>query len=270
MYWHQGFDKVPLVIGPCVQQWKNLHRDWEIHLLDQNNVCEFIEPLAIKQKTLEKMTLAHRSDLIRTQLLIKYGGVWVDPTCFPLQKLEAWLPENMKAGFFFFFKPGRDRIISNWFIAAEKDNMVLKTLYDALNTYWNDNNFKNLGRADTSFEKQINRLLNRNLVFPTLWFSFFFTKVLRVYPYMVYHFMIYQLISKHKYIKQQFEKMPKQYAEPAHCIQLAGMMEGLNPDIKRIIDERTVPLFKLTWKISQNEIDQKSNLEYLFNQNTES
>ena len=144
MYWHQGFDDAPKVIGPCVQQWKNLHPDWEINLLDQNNVYEFIEPLTIKQKILEKMSLAHRSDLIRTQLLIKHGGVWVDSTCFPLMKLDNWLPKNMQAGFFFFYRPGRDRIISNWFIASEKDNMVLKTLYDELITYWNNHNFKNL------------------------------------------------------------------------------------------------------------------------------
>ncbi|MFT4848924.1 MAG: hypothetical protein ACI83B_001462 [Sediminicola sp.] len=266
MYWHQGFDRAPSFLGPCIQQWRNLHPDWELHLLDQDNICNFAEPLAIKQTTLAKMTLAHRSDLIRTQLLIKYGGVWADPTCYPLKKLEEWLPVNMQNGFFFFYKPGRDRIISNWFIAAEKDNIVLKTLYDALNTYWNNNNFKNLGRADTFIERQLNRLLNRNLVLPRLWFTFFFTKVLRVYPYMVYHFMLYQLISKHKYIKQQFEQMPKQYAEPSHGLQLAGMMKALSPDIKTIIDERKVPLFKLTWKISHSDIPENSNLAYLFNQ----
>ena len=265
-YWHQGFDQAPRVIGPCIQQWKNLHPDWEIHLLDQNNIHEFVEPMDIKQNALEKMTLAHRSDLIRTQLLIKYGGVWVDPTCFPLQKLENWLPERMQAGFFFFYKPGRDRIISNWFIAAEKDNKVLKTLYDALRKYWNNNSFKNLGRSDTAFEKLLNRLLNRNLVFPKLWFTFFFTKVLRVYPYMVYHFMLYQLISEQKDIKHLFKQMPRQLAEPAHYLQNAGMMKSLHADIKTIIDERKVPLFKLTWKIAQNEIPQNSNLAYLFNQ----
>jgi hypothetical protein len=265
-YWHQGFDQAPRVIGPCIEQWRNLHPDWDVHLLDQNNIYEFVEPLGVEQTALEKMTLAHRSDLIRTQLLIKYGGVWVDPTCFPLQKLENWLPANMQAGFFFFYKPGRDRIISNWFIAAEKNNKVLKTLYDALNNYWNNNSFKNLGRPDTSFEKLLNRLLNRNLVLPRLWFTFFFTKVLRVHPYLVYHFMLYHLILEQKDIKQQFGQMPRQSAERAHRLQRAGMMKTLNADIKAIIDERKVPLFKLTWKISQNEIPQNSNLAYLFNQ----
>jgi hypothetical protein len=265
-YWHQGFDAAPFVVGSCVQQWKNLHPDWEIHLLDQNNVYDFTDPLAIKQSTLEKMSLAHRSDLIRSQLLIKYGGVWADPTCFPLQKLDTWLPEHMQAGFFFFYKPGPERIISNWFIAAEKDNAVLKTLYDALNSYWNNNSFKNLGRAETSFEKLLNRLLNRNLVFIRLWFTLFFTKVLRLTPYMVYHYMFYELISKHKYIKQQFEQMPKFSASGPHLLQNAGMMKPLHADIKTVIDKRKVPLFKLTWKITESEIPQNSNLAYLFNQ----
>jgi hypothetical protein len=266
MYWHQGFDQAPPIVGSCADQWKNLHPDWEIRLLDQNNVYEFADSLAIKQKTLEKMSLAHRSDLIRTQLLIKYGGVWADPTTFPLQKLENWLPENMQAGFFFYYKPGRDRIISNWFIAAEKDNTVLRTLYEELNMYWNNNNFKNFGRAYSSHEKLLNRAINRNLVLPQLWFTFFFTKVLRVYPYMVYHFMFYRLISKYKDIKQKFEQMPKLSAEPPHLLQHAGMMKPLNADVKTIIDERKVPMFKLNWKKVQSQIPQNSNLAYLFDQ----
>ena len=266
MYWHQGFDNAPTVIGPCVLQWRNLHPDWKIHLLDQNNVQEFTEPLAIKQKILDKMTLAHRSDLIRTQLLIKHGGVWADPTCFPLMKLDNWLPQNMQAGFFFFYRPGRSRIISNWFIASEKDNVVLRSLYNELITYWNNHNFKNSGRADTALEKRFNQIINRNLILPKLWFTFFFTKILRTYPYMVYHFMLYHLISKDKEIKAQFEKMPKQSARVPHLLQNAGMMKSLNPDIKTIIDRRNIPMFKLNWKITEKEIPLNSNLAYLFNQ----
>ena len=265
-YWHQGFYNAPSAVKPCIDQWKKLHPDWDIKLLDQNNIYEYAEPLPIKASTLDKMMLPHQSDLLRTQLLIKYGGVWADPTCFPLQKLDHWLPGNMQAGFFFFYKPGRDRIISNWFIAAEKGNAVLKSLYNALIYYWNNNNFKNLGRTNTTFEKQLNRLLNRNLILPRLWFSPLFTKILQIYPYMVYHFMLYDLISKYKNIKEQFDLMPKQSALPPHYLQRAGMMDPLSTHIKTIIDEQQVPLLKLTWKIKQDEIPQDSNLAYLFNQ----
>ncbi|WP_127844464.1 capsular polysaccharide synthesis protein [Psychroflexus aestuariivivens] len=266
MYWHQGFDQVPPIIQSCVQQWRDLHPDWEIHLLDQYNIYEYVQPLDIDANILNKMTLAHRSDLLRTQLLIKYGGVWADPTCFPLQKLEGWLPQYISAGFFFFYKPGRDRIISNWFISAEQGNDLLKKLYQALINYWNSNNFKNLGRQDTSYEKLINRILNRNLVLPRLWFTLIFTKILRIYPYMVYHFMLYHLMSKDNKIKQQFDQMPKLSAEPPHALQRAGMMSPLSDTIKTIIDDKQVPLFKLTWKIKQDKIPQDSNLAYLFNQ----
>jgi hypothetical protein len=43
-------------------------------------------------------------------------------------------------------------------------------------------------------------------------------------------------------------------------------MNKLSHDIKTIIDEKQVPLFKLTWKIKQKEIPQDSNLAYLLNQ----
>jgi hypothetical protein len=265
-YWHQGFDHAPDLIKHCVQQWQNLHPDWTIHLLDQYSIYEFARPLNIAQDTLDKMILAHRSDLLRTQLLIKYGGVWADPTCFPLQRLDQWLPEHMKSGLFFFYKPGRDRIISNWFIAAEKDNKLLDTLYSDLIDYWNNNDFRNLGRPDNNFEKKLNRLLNRNLYLPKLWFSSAFKKILKIYPYMVYHFMLYYIISNNNALKQQFDVMSKLSADPPHILQRAGMMNKLSHDIKTIIDEKQVPLFKLTWKIKQKEIPQDSNLAYLLNQ----
>jgi len=243
-----------------------MHPDWELHLLDKHNIYEYAQPLDITHHILNKMTLAHYSDLLRTQLLIKYGGVWADPTCFPLQKLEDWLPDYMSDGLFFFYKPGRDRIISNWFIAVEKGNDILINLYQALINYWNTNNFKNLGRQDTPFEKLLNRILNRNLVLPRLWFTPIFTKFLRVYPYMVYHFMLFHLMSKNNKIKQQFDQMPKLSAEPPHALQRDGMMSPLSETIKTIIDNKQVPLFKLTWKIKQDNIPQDSNLGYLFKQ----
>ena len=82
----------------------------------------------------------------------------------------------MNSDFSFFYKPGKDRIISNWFIATEKDNLLFKKLYDNLISYWNNNSFVNLGRKNTYFENQIFRIINRNRYTALLWTTFFFKK----------------------------------------------------------------------------------------------
>ena len=90
-YWHQGFDQAPRLVKKCTEEWIRIHPSWKIHLLDSSSVREFIDPLPIKSEVLDKMKLAHQSDLVRTQLLIRYGGVWADPTIWPLVPLDDWL-----------------------------------------------------------------------------------------------------------------------------------------------------------------------------------
>jgi hypothetical protein len=51
----------------------------------------------------------------------------------------------MDVGYFYFYKPGSDRIISCRFIVAEKSNEMLVKHYEALKYYLNNNNFRNIG-----------------------------------------------------------------------------------------------------------------------------
>jgi hypothetical protein len=265
-YWHQGIDNAPPAVKPCVEQWKNLNPGWEIRFLDQFNMFDYIEPIDIDKETLEKMSLAVSSDLFKLQLLIKHGGVWADATTFPLVPLDDWLLNKMDAGYFYFYRPGRDRIISSWFMAAEKNNEMLKTHYDALINYWNTNNFRNIGKYKLPYIQFINRFTNRNLLFTKLWFSFFYTKILRVTPYLVTHFMFYQLISKHKNLMQRFELMPKISAKATHAFKDKILSSPLREELKLIVDEKKAPMIKLSWRWVSNDIPKDSNIDYLFNQ----
>ena len=265
MYWHQGFENAPFVVTRCVEQWRLLHPDWQINLLDKNNIATYVDPLPIVKTTLDKMSLPHQSDLIRTQLLIKYGGVWADPTCFPLQKLDFWLLEKMSAGVFFYFKPGRDRIMSNWFIASEPDNKLLVTLFQEMIKYWNATTFKNLGSQDSIFIKNLKRVINRNLWLPLLWCSPLFNKLLRTNTYFIYHYMVFKLVTFNKICREIFKQMPKIEPSEEHKMIEMGLLAALNDNIKKIIDNKSVPLFKLNWKIKNENIPSDSNLYYLFN-----
>lgn len=264
MYWHQGFEDAPPVVEPCINQWRNLNPEWDIRLLDKNNIYNYAEPLPIRKETKDRMVLPHKSDLLRTQLLFKHGGVWADPTTFPLIPLDDWLLDNMDAGFFFFYKPGRDRIIANWFIAAEKGNKTLNALYEALIKYWDSNNFKNTDNPRSAKIVQINRFVNRNLYLPRLWFTPLFTKLLRLCTYMVYHHMFYQLISRRKDIKHSFELMPKIKAELALSFKKEIINDPLLPELKAVVDRKKAPMIKLSWRDVHHEIPSYSNLEYLF------
>ncbi len=265
-YWHQGFDKAPWLVKNCILHWRQLHPDWAIHLLDAQTVKDFVEPLPIRKDILNKMLLPHRSDLIRTQLLIKYGGVWADPTTFCTVSLNTWIENNLSTGLFLYRNPARDRIISNWFIAATVNQPLLMQLFDQLCNYWNNHDFRNFNRNKVSVtEAWANKILNRNLRLPRIWFSSIMTNGFKLFPYMVYHYQFYELYVKNSKFKKQIDEMPFQSAELPHSLKRAGLLNPINKKLKAEIDLKVIPIYKLEWKINCDEDQLPSNsvLAYL-------
>jgi len=267
MYWHQGFDAAPALVQHCVNSWKKHHQGWDIKLLDSESIKEYNLDIPLSEKKLEQLGLAHRSDLIRTKLLIEFGGVWIDPTCFAVECLDNWLLDHMKVGLFMFVKPGRDRIISNWFIAAEKNNVLLEKLLSELCSYWENNTFKNNLNKSNWLESQVKRVYSRSFRLTKLWFTTFTKKILKIYPYMVYHYKFYQLISSNNACKETWKMMSKISAIEPHKLQRAGLLLPIDEETKELISDKKVPLFKLTWKIKAKTWSSDSVLGYLFNTN---
>ncbi len=85
------------------------------------------------------------SDILRLELLIKYGGTWIDSTVLmtdpeTLMKRE-WLDEILEADLFMFQYRDREKRIAgigNWFIVARPEHWALKTVRDVLYAYWRD------------------------------------------------------------------------------------------------------------------------------------
>lgn len=266
-YWHQGLENAPPIVRRCVGQMKSVHPDWTIRVLDEGSVYEFAEPVPVKPEIWGELSLPHQSDLLRTQLLIKYGGVWMDPTVFCVQSLDNWIFQAVeKAGVFFFDKPGPDRIISNWFIASEPDNELLTKLYRALIEYWNINSFRNLGQKKAGrVEAFAKRLINgRSLGLSQIWLSPLFTKVLRLYPYMIYHFMFYRLIRTDEQFRSIWEQMTKVSADGPHSLQEIGLRRPMDDALKQKVDTQKEMLFKLNWKLPAQSLEENNLISYLF------
>lgn len=265
-YWHQGFENAPELVRSCVDSWEKKHSDWIVIRLNKDNYYQYTGDIPLNNRAKEKISLAHFSDLIRTKLLIEFGGVWADPTTFPLKNLNDWLVPNMASGIFLFQNPGRDRLISNWFIASEKKQEILVYLFEDLCAYWNSNNFINFERkVMSSTEILLQKVLNRNLLFPMFWFNPIMTKLFRLRPYMVYHYRFYYLIRKNKAFRNQFNLMKRIDAIKAHLVQEIGQMNEINEEDIQKIKSIDAPLFKLNWQTVKGEIPKNSLLGYTLN-----
>jgi len=167
IYWDKGFDNAPALVKKCLETWKTKNPTWKVHELDDSNLEQFINiSNFISNIKFKKISKAGYSDIIRIILLSKFGGLWVDSTTYCENPLDNWLDEYVKSeGFFAFDKPGPDRLISSWFLYAEKDNYLIKCWLEKVLNYWNNNEsskhyfwfhylFGDLYKEDLEFKKK--------------------------------------------------------------------------------------------------------------------
>ena len=146
--WLQGIEQAPDIVKACYNSLKRNLPDREIKVIDNNNWTEYVElPESIISKWQKGLIPAALfSDLLRLELLIKYGGTWIDSTVLctgfngsKAQEFKKYLDADLFL--FQYTKQGSIPVsISNWFITACSNNEVLIVLRDMLYAYWKDYN----------------------------------------------------------------------------------------------------------------------------------
>ena len=114
----------------------------KIYIITEDNFGTYIQ---LPRWLIEKwkngiISNAHFSDVLRLELLIKYGGIWLDATVY----LTGAMPQYMYERDLFAYSIINDvditRTLENWFIVAKPNNRILKTIRDMLYVYWGKEN----------------------------------------------------------------------------------------------------------------------------------
>jgi hypothetical protein len=136
--WLQGWDNAPAIAQASRASWTNRNPGWCVQALDRSCLTRFL-PAADVARMLELDQPAEAlSDMIRLELLDRYGGVWADATTNCARPLDDWLAQAMPQGFAALSRPGPDRMISTWFLAAEKGSEIVERWRAATHAYWQD------------------------------------------------------------------------------------------------------------------------------------
>ncbi len=140
--WLQGMDQAPEIVRICNASLHRYIKDRKIIVITEENIGDYFTfPEHIQRKYKQsKIPMAQYSDLLRVELLVKYGGTWIDSSVlctgdrFPKEMLDSDL------FFFQFLREGSDKPtgISNWFITASSNQKMLLVLRDMLYRYWQD------------------------------------------------------------------------------------------------------------------------------------
>ncbi len=171
------------------------------------------------------------SDVLRILLLREFGGVWVDATLFCNQPLDKWLPGVMIEDFFAFAAPAPDRPLSSWFLSAESDNYLVSTWHRRTIEYWS-----NRENSDDYF-----------------WF----------------HHVFRDMCETDRAAAEAWSRVPKVSADGPHALQFGGRMYRPKDEGLGSIDW-TTPVFKLSHRLSEDEMKPGCLLEYLLERNNKS
>lgn len=213
--WFQGMENAPKLVQECYDSVVRNMPDREIIVITSNNMFDYVEfPEYIVEKWKSGIiTHTHMTDLLRLELLIRYGGMWLDATVFCSNKSipsyffdsDLFMYQCLKPG-----GNGHSIFVSSWLISAKTNNKILITVRDLCYSYWMNN-----------------------------------TKMM---DYFLFHY--FMTITLEFYEDKWKEIVPRDNAAP-HIL-LLRLFEQYDEEVWKAISEQT-PFHKLTYKSSLEE-----------------
>ena len=126
--WSYWDGPMPDINKMCFLSWKKQLLDWDIKILNKDTIKNYN---IIKPNNYESLTSTTKSDIIRSNLLYIYGGVWMDASIYLTENLN-WLESYNKYPLMG-FKLNTTSYMENWFIAVfKKESKIIKLWLDTL------------------------------------------------------------------------------------------------------------------------------------------
>lgn len=143
--WLQGTDKMPELSKICLESLKKNLPTYEIRIITLDNLSSFINlpDVIVKKFNAGWISEAHFSDIIRLNLLAKYGGIWIDSTVYctdnklikDIEKNNMFVYQNVMTANNSIIK------MSNWLIATKKNNPYIIESAKLLTEYYKKSNY---------------------------------------------------------------------------------------------------------------------------------
>jgi len=225
--WFQGIENAPLIVQKCYESVKTFFPYKTIHVITTENFEKYVSiPEYITYKWKNKIISdAHFSDILRIELLIKYGGTWIDSTvlCTGNNIPKSFFDSELFV--YQILKPGRDGhsfYTSNWFISAYSNNKILMFVRKLLYEYWKNNN--------------------------------------RVVDYFIFH-MFFAIVCE--WFPEEYEKIPKYCNSIPHVLLLELFTEFSVQRFEEIKSMSSI--HKLSYKFDEGQINKQNTFyEFLF------
>lgn len=141
VFWWQGEKKLPYPVDLCIQSIREHAGEHPVIVTTEKNYSDYVEiPKYIMQKFSDGIiSLASFSDILRFELLYKYGGIWLDSTYYFTDEIQR---EVYEKSFFSISNPyGRKWVVTKdiWsisFMAMTQHHPIAEYMREAFRVYW--------------------------------------------------------------------------------------------------------------------------------------
>jgi hypothetical protein len=214
--WLQGWAHAPDLVKACAASWRRHNPGWNVRLLSRDTLAAYLDPLPGRAPVAATLPVEALSDVLRIELLHRFGGIWVDSTVYCLRPLDGWIAHAMASGFFAFNRPMPDVMLSSWFLAAEPGSYIVDCWHRRVRDYW-------AGRTERDH-------------------------------YFWFHRLFAEAYGSDAKFRAVWDATPKLSADGPHCFAPyeEELFKPVNVRDRLIVETAQTPMLKLTHKISHD------------------
>lgn len=123
-YWDS--DELPPLITKCIDTWRDKNPNYEINVITDNTLHKYISREEIYKIKTWRHNDCHQkfSDLVRLNILSKYGGIWLDASIVCFESFD-WVHEENAECILYSIRelaPYDKPLLESWFIACTPGN----------------------------------------------------------------------------------------------------------------------------------------------------
>lgn len=249
IYWHQGEASAPELVKRCIASWRTRNPGWQVNVLDAasvRNYCDLGEVIDLGRKDIPVQMVA---DLVRLHLLNRHGGVWADATLYCATPLDEWIQQAARSGFFAFARPGRDRMLSVWFLASTPGNPLISGWCQRFTEVFSRRRYPRQGTLPGRLAyKVLRHPLGFNDYVTQLWFHPLVHRLTGIHPYFSLAYKFAATVLADEAAAAIWRDVPVMSAGPPHRIKRASKNAIVDDDLRTFIKRQTCPVHKLRWK----------------------
>jgi len=145
--WLQGEENLPPIVRCCYNSLKQNAGRYKIVFIDEKNFSEYVDiaPHVMEKFRAGKISRTHFSDILRVNLLERYGGLWLDASILvtePLEKHRNLLEQKYFTQKFFHVREIRNPYADNisfgrWMVGAQGTIILHNPLFAFLKEFFN-------------------------------------------------------------------------------------------------------------------------------------